>query len=537
MPDDRGVPLPPSAQALLDAVVAISSDLDMHRVLDRIVRSACELTGARYGALGVIGPDGLLSDFVTHGLDEETRARIGDLPRGRGILRLLIDEPAPLRLADLHAHPLSYGFPPHHPPMTSFLGVPVRVRGTVFGNLYLTEKQGAPEFGLQDEALITSLAMAAGFVVENARAYDRSERQRAWLEQAALLSGVLTHPLDLGQALQQVATSVKEVARASAVGVYVVGEPVAGSGEARVDLVGRDGREVDLLEQVAAAAKHSVVDATRSNVTTEVRLDNEHRVLVTPLPTRLSPAAAVVAVYATEYAGSPFPAPERDLLTSFADQVALALDSAQAVADRAELAVVSDRERIARDLHDVVIQRLFATGLRLHGLRRQAPAPEVQARLEQAATELDTTIREIRTTIFDLQEQAAGSLRSSLGSLLAEYHGVLGYAPSLHTSGPVDTVVTGPVHEHVLAVVRESLSNIARHAHASRAEVEVAASADSLVVRVSDDGVGLPSQRAESGLRNVRCRASSLGGTLKLAGRDPRGTTVVWRVPLAAPGR
>ena len=182
--------LPGPAQALLEAVMAISSDLDLHAVLTRIVRSATELTGATYGALGVIGPDGEnLVDFVTTGIGAHQRELIGDLPRGHGILGLLIEHPEAIRLEDLSAHPSSYGFPPNHPPMTTFLGVPVRIRGTVFGNLYLTEKAGGTAFTAQDELLVRGLATAAGFVIENARAYGLSERRRQWLEASARARG------------------------------------------------------------------------------------------------------------------------------------------------------------------------------------------------------------------------------------------------------------------------------------------------------------------------------------------------------------
>ena len=216
-PDVEG--LPPASRVLLRAVMAIGSDLDLHHVLDRIVVSACELTGAQYGALGVIGDDGQLSDFLTHGIDDHLRARIGDLPRGRGILGQLIEHPVPLRLARLQEHAASYGFPEHHPPMTTFLGVPVRIRGTVFGNLYLTEKNGGEAFTEQDEVLVDALASAAGFVIENARAYALSERQRTWLEASARLTDALQPPVAVSDALAEVAAGVRTVARSAAVGV------------------------------------------------------------------------------------------------------------------------------------------------------------------------------------------------------------------------------------------------------------------------------------------------------------------------------
>jgi GAF domain-containing protein len=213
-PEKDGLELPANARALLDAVVAISSDLDLHSVLKRIVVSACEITGARYGALGVIGHGGGLVDFVTHGISEAAHAAIGNLPRGHGILGLLIDHPEPIRLSNIQDHPKSYGFPPNHPPMERFLGVPVRIRGTVFGNLYLTEKDDGGDFTDQDERLVLALASAAGFVIENARDYAQSERRRQWLEATAQINDALQPPVRLDDALRQIAIGARRVSGA-----------------------------------------------------------------------------------------------------------------------------------------------------------------------------------------------------------------------------------------------------------------------------------------------------------------------------------
>jgi len=209
--------LPDNVLALLDAVVAISSNLEPHNVLNRIVRSACEITGARYGALGVIGRGEELSDFITHGLSEAEHAAIGELPRGRGLLGQLIRHPEPLRLRELKRHPNSSGFPEHHPVMTSFLGVPVRVRGTVFGNLYLTDKVDADEFSDADEMLVEALATAAGSVIENARDFSRNERRRQWLEASEQILEALQPPVDLDEALRQVVIVARRVTAAAVV--------------------------------------------------------------------------------------------------------------------------------------------------------------------------------------------------------------------------------------------------------------------------------------------------------------------------------
>jgi signal transduction histidine kinase len=227
---------------------------------------------------------------------------------------------------------------------------------------------------------------------------------------------------------------------------------------------------------------------------------------------------------------------DRELLVSFADHAALALDRAQAVGERAQLAVISDRERIARDLHDVVIQRLFAIGMQLQAASLRGPTDDVRERLEQAVNDLDATIRDVRSTIFELQTQGAGSLRKELRALVRDYGPVLGFSPLVRTSGPVDTAVTGPIRDQLLPVLREALSNVARHAHATQAEVELVVGTEEVCLVVQDDGVGTHPDAAHSGLRNARRRATALGGTLDLLGREPHGSLLRWRVPLSQPG-
>lgn len=514
------------AHALLDAVTAISSDLDLRSVLMRIVEAATELTSAQYGALGVIGSDGLLlTEFVTTGVDPETHQQIGELPHGRGILGLLIKEPRVIRLHDLSTHPQSAGFPPHHPPMSTFLGVPVRIRGTVFGNLYLTEKVDGGDFTEQDEQLVEALARAAGFVVENARAYGVSERRRQWLEATAELAEALQPPVELDRVLQRIAATARTVSGARATALLSLsdkGELLATSSDPS-DV----GRVQAALDEVAARPRMA------ENLDVSEMAVGEYAALAIPLRAHLGDAGVLVALF--DPAASKRGIEERELLASFADQAGLALDRAQAVADREELAVISDRERIARDLHDVVIQRLFATGLQLQGISMLAGASDVAERLEQAVADLDLTIKDIRGTIFELQNRRPSSLRQEIRTLVREYVPVLGFAPTVRTLGPVDTAVTPEVRIHLLPVLREAISNVARHALADQAEVEVEVSDQEVVLTVSDDGSGVPPGRAESGLRNARRRASGLGGSMDLRQNEPRGTVLTWRVPLARP--
>ncbi|HEU5035735.1 MAG TPA: GAF domain-containing protein [Nocardioides sp.] len=513
--------LPASTRSLLDAVTAISSDLDLRAVLTRIVESATQLTGARYGALGVIGNDQFLSEFVTTGIDDDVRAEIGDLPHGRGILGLLIHHPQAIRLDDLSRHPQSAGFPPNHPPMRSFLGVPVRIRGTVFGNLYLTEKSDGASFTLEDQELVEALASTAGFVIDNARAYGLSERRRQWLEASAMLSEALQPPIQLEHGLAEVARLARTATGATATAVLHLDE---GNPVHTVEAVDRDAVEKALLlleEEPWPRPDSEPVDAVLG----------DFAATLVPLSTHLVSAALLVVLFEADEA--PLPYDERVLLASFADQAGLALDRAQAIEDRAELAVTSDRERIARDLHDIVIQRLFATGLQLQGAGSMARTPEVSERIEQAVEALDATIKDIRGTIFELQHVGRGpSLRSDLRKLTREYAPLLKFEPTVHTVGPVDTAVPAEVREQLLPVLREALSNLARHAAANHGEVTLEVDDHHVRLTVLDDGVGIGPEVAESGLRNARRRARALGGALELAPRHPHGTSFVWRVPV-----
>jgi signal transduction histidine kinase len=508
-----------AAHALLEAIVAIASDLDLHLVLTRIVEAATELTGARYGALGVIGPDGhTLADFVTTGIGADEREQIGDLPSGHGILGLLIEHPQVLRLDDLTQHPAYAGFPAHHPPMTAFLGMPIRIRGTVFGNLYLTEKSGGSVFTEQDELLVRGLATAAGFVIENARAYGRSERRRQWLEASTELAESLSLPMSIDEALERLVQSARTTS--SAVAAAVVDE---GDGLPRA--VDVDPEDADRVARALAG----VAGALREEDVIELHVDGLVTIAV-PLRSQLSRPGVLVVMFerGLDLGGTE----ERVLLVSFADQAALALDRVVALADREELAVISDRERIARDLHDSVIQRLFATGLHLQGTAMIAESSQIGARLEQAVGDLDLTIGDIRGTIFELQHHSADSLRAELRAVAREYAPALGFGPVVRTSGPVDIAVPARVREHLVPVLREAVSNVARHARARHVAVELHVDDAEVHLLVRDDGIGVSAGVVESGLRNARDRAHALDGSLEVGPLEPRGTAFSWRAPM-----
>jgi signal transduction histidine kinase len=513
--------LPESTRALLNAVSAISSDLDLRSVLSRIVEAAADLTDAQYGALGVIGDESALAEFAITGLAEEEAARIGDTPRGHGILGLLIRDPKPIRLDDLTKHPAATGFPPGHPPMGSFLGVPVRIRGTVFGNLYLTEKSGGRSFTKEDELLVDALADAAGFVIENARAYGLSERRRQWLEAAADLDEVVQPPVDLDSALRQVVRLARNLARADAVAAARPGSPPQIATH-----------RPEIHDDAAEVLRQLLADPAIARTPVPVAAAvNGYDAFAVPLRTHLAGSGLLVALHPR--GTGLLQIEDRELFVSFAEHASLSLDRAQGINDRAMHAVTADRERIARDLHDVVIQRLFATGLHLQRAEMLAVLPGVAEQLRVATDSLDETIRDIRGTIFELQHHdTGGSLRAELRELVHEYAPLLGFEPVTRTTGPVDSAVPPEIREQLLPVLREALSNLARHAAAKHGEVEVTVTGEEVRLTVLDDGVGIGPTTRESGLRNARRRATELGGQLEVTRRDPQGTSFAWRVPL-----
>jgi signal transduction histidine kinase len=524
-------------RALLDAVVGIGTDLDLHSTLVRIVAAGCRLTGAKYGALGVIGPDRTLVEFVTEGIGPEQHRLIGDLPRGHGVLGLLIEDPRPIRLPDITAHPRAYGFPKHHPMMRSFLGVPVRIRDQVFGNLYLAEKQGGGQFTDDDEELMIALSVAAGAAIENARLYAQARRRQRWLEAAAEITGVLLGEVDRTAALQLVADRAREVAETEL---------------ALVLLYDRDADEL-CVEVTAGSVPDgltgAVVGLARgefAGVLADRRIavvEDLGKVVEWPVPVETGTALLVplaaggesLGVLAVGYRpGSVAFAEDPDvaLVETFAGQAALALERARAQEEREQLAVLGDRERIARDLHDVVIQRLFAAGMQLQGAARHAARPDVRRRIDVVVDDLDTTIRDIRGAIFELRAPARGEFRTEIRQLVEEARGPLGFHPKLVIDGPVDSAVPEPVRPALLAVLREALSNVARHARASAVTVTVAAHAGRTELRVTDDGVGVGVDvRSVGGVRNMARRAEELGGTCTLQPAAPTGTQVIWSVP------
>ena len=530
-------------RALLDAVVGIGADLDLNSTLDRIVTAACELAGARYGALGVVGPDGRrLVRFITHGITDEDIAAIGPYPEGHGILGLLIEHPEPIRLHDLAEHPRSYGFPTNHPPMNSFLGVPIQTRERAFGNLYLTEKTGGADFTEDDERAVIALAAAAGVVIDNARLYADTEQRRRWHEVTAEITQLMLGEFEPEQALQLIAQRSRELSGAHVAAVLLaedtdlVVRAVDGPPEFRRFLGRHVPADLPVVGRATTGDAQVVIEdlgqflKDAGGLTVFPEAADLARTTTVPLPAGSSGTGGLLVV-AMEHGSNTRVSDGADLIRMFAGQATLALERAQAQHDRDMLAVLEDRDRIAKDLHDLVIQRLFATGLQLQGMHRLA-RPEHQERLSRAVDDIDSTIHDLRAAIFHLQQTPdSSSLRGDVQALVAEYAEPLGFRPQLTCTGPIDTVVPAIVRPQILATIRESLSNVVRHAQASQATVEVSVGPGDVMARISDDGVGIAPGDRRSGLRNLTERAQALGGTVRITDNDPHGTVVELRVP------
>jgi signal transduction histidine kinase len=530
---------------LLEAVVAIGSGLELEAMLRRIVEAAVDLVDAKYGALGVIGEDQRLIEFIPVGLDAAEISEIHHWPEGHGLLGLLIRQPQPLRLADIGAHQESSGFPDGHPAMRTFLGVPVRMRNRVFGNLYLTEKRGGGEFTEDDEAVLTALGAAAGVAVENARLYEEARRQQHWLRASseltiALLSGAAS------------ATVLADLTRQAL--------ELSGADLVTLALPDEDGRRLTLEYAEgdgAAGARGLVVPAGRSlsgqvlasgtPVTVENFAEDPGTADVTRVPMgHIGPAALFplgtpgnvrgVLTVGRVQGSPPLQQGAASVVAAFAAQAAVALELADRRADAERLSVFEDRDRIARDLHDLVIQRLYATGMSLEGMMPMIGRRDVADRVRHAVDAMDDTIRDIRATIFALQSRGRASvprLRSEIVALADEMAETLGFAPALRLGSGLDSCSSGELSDQVLAVLREALSNVARHSGATRVDVTVDTdAAGMLTVLVRDNGCGIGETSRRSGLANMADRARQLGGHLRTSPAEGGGTALEWQVPV-----
>ena len=530
--------------SLLEAVVAVGSSLDLEVLLRSIVETAVSLVDARYGAMGVLGEGGRLAEFIPVGMSEDEIAAVHHWPEGKGLLGQLITEPKPLRIGDISDHPSSFGFPEGHPAMHSFLGVPIRIRGEVYGNLYLTEKQGATQFDTEDEAVLIALAAAAGVAIENARLYEEARRQQRWLSATAEVTRHLLSGAESGDALALITEKALEMTGADLV---LLSLPIAGGEQVRVEHAAGEGAEqaLGLVLPIGSSAtglvlrkgeRLTITDYSSDRRVSEVgrRRLNIGPLVAVPLG---GPSQVRGVLSAGRRQGSmPLSQAAADMLATFAAQAAIALQLAEHRRQAEQMAVFEDRDRIAKDLHDLVIQRLYATGMSLQGATSLITSPEVAERVSRSVDALDDTIREIRSAIFALQTHPADrpvSLRAQILHVVQEMTAALGFAPSLQLDGALDTLVPTPIGEHMLTALREMLSNAARHSGADRIDVVVRATGADLDLTVRDNGSGIPDGGRRSGLRNLAHRAEGLGGALTIHTAPGQGAELIWHVPLS----
>ncbi|MGV0792264.1 GAF domain-containing protein [Mycolicibacterium sp. XJ1819] len=522
---------------LVDAMLVVTSGLDLDATLRTIVRTAIDLVDARYGALDVRGEGHHLVEFVYEGIDDAMRELIGHLPEGRGVLGVLIDDPKPIRLDDIRSHPASVGFPPNHPPMRTFLGVPVRTRDEVFGNLYLCDKADGRPFGEDDEVLVEALAAAAGVAIDNARLYAQSRTRQSWIAATRDIATEMLSGADPAKVFRLIANEAVTLTGASAAVVAVPSDVDAATSEISELVVTATAGE--LPESVSAATIPLAGTAVGRAFTdrTPQRLESIDIGLRTGtgpallVPLRATDTVAGVLIAVRPDGAYPFTADQLDMTATFADQATLAWQLASSQRRMRELDILTDRDRIARDLHDHVIQRLFAVGLALQGTIPRAREGAVQQRLSDCIDDLQEVIEEIRTAIFDLHHTQAGTtrLRQRLDEAVAQFS-----TPGLRTTvqyvGPL-SVINPTLADHAEAVVREAVSNAVRHSGATTLTVTVKVE-DDLWIEVVDNGCGMPADVTVSGLANLRRRAEEVGGELNLADTADGGTTLRWSAPL-----
>ncbi|HET8560766.1 MAG TPA: GAF domain-containing protein [Marmoricola sp.] len=526
---------------LLEASRSVMSQLGLVQVLRDIVEAACTLVDAPYGALGVIAPTGQgLESFMFAGLDDATVEAIGHLPEGKGLLGVLIDDPHPVRVADLGNHPRSVGFPEGHPPMKAFLGVPVPVRDEVFGNLYLTRPDDR-EFTAEDEEVLLALAVTAGMAIENARLFEEARHREQWLRASTDVTRKLLTE-EGGDHLTEIGRRMVALADADVVTVVLT---VAGSEQFRVAVAeGRDAARLqgmtypvvgtlsaDVMRTGEPVCIENAREADSGAVTLAERVD-VGPVMVLPLRGRERVRGTLVV--GRSQGRRPFTVSDTEMASSFANHAAMALELADARADQQRMLLLDDRARIARDLHDHVIQQLFAAGLTVQGVAARLPDQGAAARLDEVIADLDDAIRQIRASIFQLRLNESVGLRATVLAVVADVRKSVGFDPAVRFVGPVDSAADASLTDDVAAVVREALTNIARHAEAQTAFVEVRANADELAVTVQDDGAGLGDSARRSGLVNLRWRAEQRGGDLVTGpGIGGRGLSLSWSVPLS----
>jgi signal transduction histidine kinase len=528
-------------ERLLEAGVALAAELSLPAALQRIVELAAELTDARYGALGVVGRDGVITEFITTGVSDAERAAIGHIPVGRGILGVLIDDARPLRLHDLADDPRSVGFPANHPPMRSFLGAPVTARGRVYGNLYLTEKRGGEDFDADDERALILLATQAGVAIENAQLYEEARDRARRLEAVRAITTAILAGTDTGELLSLVVGHARELVGADLATLalpagtdHLVIEAADGllSEELRGRTFPASGSvtgEVLRTGKAVALADASADDRMAQPIVAA----GVGPALFIPLAVRGHTLGSLTV--ANVKGGPPLREAAVQLVETFAEQAAVALEYARLQGQLQRLAVLEDRERIAKELHDGAIQALFAVGMGLQGSALLAGNDELRGRLQNAVEELDRVIRDLRNYIFGLRPGilADRQLDQALQRLCEEFQERTGVLAIAEVDPAVAAELTGRAAD-VVQLAREALSNVSRHAEAATCRVSLYRDTDGAVLEVDDDGRGFDPAAATGtgqGLRNLRERAEGLGGRAEIQSAPGEGTRVRVRIP------
>ena len=531
---------------LLELGLALAADLSLPTVLQRIIELAVELTGARYGALGVLGTDGRIRQFITVGISEEERRAIGPLPVGEGILGALIHDAKPLRLRRIVDDRRSIGFPANHPPMSSFLGAPVVARGKVFGNIYLTEKQGATEFDADDEAALVVLAAQAGVAIENINLYDEGRRRERWLEAVRAIGNAILAGQELEVVLKAVAHDARELARAATSTIVV--PSLEGDGDSELKVAIADGAHANELAglrvPMAGSMSGDVMRTKQATVLADASTDPRtyqpmvslgHMGPMVLVPLIVQGRAIGTLAVANPVGGVAFEEQEVRLVETFANQASIALEYARAQRELQRVAVLDDRERIARELHDGVIQSLFAVGMGLQAVAQRSGDRDVESRVESAVSEIDRAIRDLRNYIFGLRPGllADRQLCQALDDLIADFAEKSGVT----TVPDIDEGLAAelaPRSADLVQLTREALSNVGRHAQAATCRVSLFRENGQGVLQIEDDGQGFDTLAPHTGqgMRNLRERVTAMGGQLAIESVTGEGTTLRISLPL-----
>ncbi|HEY1420030.1 MAG TPA: GAF domain-containing sensor histidine kinase [Candidatus Dormibacteraeota bacterium] len=529
---------------LLEAGLTLASELSLPIVLQRIVDLAAQVTDARYGALGVIGEGAELTEFITTGISARERQAIGSIPHGRGILGLLIREPRSLRIGRIADHPQSVGFPVKHPPMHSFLGAPVQAMGRIFGNIYLTEKRTGAPFTKADEESLVILATQAGIAIANATLYADTRQRERWLDALREITAEILAGSDEHSVLAGIAEHARDLAGADAVHLMVASEipgQLVVAAAAGVNAAKVLGQSVPAARSISGEVMASGRPLVTANAATHgrayqpvIRLGRIGPAIFVPLRGRAGATGTLMV--ANVSGGRQFDEATVRLVETFADQASVAMEYLRAQATIARAGLMDERERIAKDLHDGVIQSLFAVGMGLQVTALAVRSPEHARQIEGAVGQLDGVIRDLRNYIFGLRPGVLADrhLDQALQALGEEVQARSTTRITIEVDVALAAILSGRAHEIIL-LTREALSNVVRHANAKTSSVRLDRAGQNAILTVEDDGCGFDGREASSGngLRNMRERAASIGGRLAITSQPGKGTRVRITFPVA----